>query len=116
LSDIRIGVASRQASFNSTQHPNSSSHIPALLLDAAWRLGAMYASVGKGDVFVPLTIGKILLPLGTNASFGSGPKWEIRSTTPKLDKLNVRWDRTEALDQSGRVKLVVENAMATQLL
>jgi len=116
LSDIRIGANSRQARFNSTQYPNSSSHIPALLLDAAWRLGAMYAVAGKGDVFVPLTIGKILLPLETNASSSSGTKWEIRSTTPKLDNLNVRWDRTEAFDQSGRLKLVVENAIATQLL
>jgi hypothetical protein len=116
LSDIRIGADSRQARFNSTQYPNSSSHIPALLLDAAWRLGAMYADAGKGDVFVPLTIGKIILPLGPNANPNSNSKWEIRSTTPKLENRNVRWDRTEAFDQSGRLKLVVENAMATQLL
>ena len=116
LSDIRIGADSRQARFNSTQYPNSSSHIPALLLDAAWRLGAMYADAGKGDVFVPLTIGKIILPLGPNASSNSNSKWEIRSTTPKIENRNVRWDRTEAFDQSGLLKLVVENAMATQLL
>lgn len=113
LTDIHIGARSRNAKFSTDSRCEVNS-IPALLLDAAWRVGAMYAGSRTDDVFVPVSIDRMLLPLSTTT--GSAESWEIRSTAPQLDNRDVRWDRTEVFAESGDLKLIVENARATRLV
>ena len=116
LSEIEISEASRRAKFTPNGPRKLSETIPALLLDAAWRVGAMYAVTGHDDVFVPIKIGKMVFPHGLNHQATDLASWEILSTTPRPDNRHVRWDRTEVFDQAGQLKLVVEKVLATQLL
>ena len=62
LRDIAIGAAGRRARFDPGQSLIASSSIPALVLDAALRLGAMYAVHGKSDLYVPVRIGAWWFP------------------------------------------------------
>lgn len=89
--------------------------IPALVLDAALRVGAMYAVQSGDELYVPLRIGRLVAPVGAHAQAFSTLPREIRTTAPRLENGHVRWDRTEALDESGTPRLIVDDAFATRL-
>ena len=98
---------------NRTQ--NLSGFIPALALDAAWRVGAMYAAPGRDDLYVPVRIGRLVAPIGRNGLVSVASNWEIRTTCPRVENGNVHWDRTEVLNEIGALELVVEDTFATRL-
>ncbi|MEZ6153993.1 MAG: SDR family oxidoreductase [Pirellulaceae bacterium] len=113
LSDIELSVNGRSAKVKSSPVQTFHENIPALLLDAAWRVGAMYTPSRASEVFVPIRIGRMSLPLRSSPFSTSSSVWEIRSTTPRSENRDVRWDRTDVFDQNGRLQLVIENALAT---
>ncbi len=113
LSEIELSANSRSAKVKSSHVQTFHENIPALLLDAAWRVGAMYTPSRTSEVFVPVRIGRMSLPLGAGPFSTSSLAWEIRSTTPRSENRDVRWDRTDVFDQNGRLQLVIENALAT---
>lgn len=112
--DISIVSEGRQARFSAELAQPNGEVIPAYLLDSAWRVGAMYAEQAGEELFVPVSIGRITLPL---AGSGSDPlsDWDIRTTAPRVEDGVACWDRTEAYDASGVLGLVVENALASPL-
>jgi hypothetical protein len=113
--DIAIGPAGRRARFDPGQSPIALNSIPALLLDAVLRVSAMYAVRGKSDLYVPVRIGRLVLPIGPHArSFSASPR-EIRATTPRVENGHVWCDRSAVLDENGAVGLVVEDAYATRI-
>ena len=113
--DIAIGPTGRRARFDPSHSDIASNTIPALVLDAALRVGAMYANHGNGDLYVPVRIGRLIVPIGPEAkSFSALPR-EIRTSAPRVENGHAYWDRTEALDESGAVRLVVEDAFAARL-
>ena len=113
--DIAIGPSGRRALFDPGRLPVTSGSIPALVLDAALRVGAMYAVQGKDDLYVPVRIGRLIAPIGPQAkSFAMSPH-EIRTTAPIVENGQMHSDRTEALDESGAAKLVVEDAYAMRI-
>ena len=115
LHDIAIGPAGRHARFDPGHSPIASNSIPALLLDAAFRVGAMHAVPGRSDLYVPKRIGRLVVPIGPHArSFSASPR-EIRTSAPIIKNGHVRWDHTEVLDESGAVRLVVEGAHGMRL-
>ena len=87
----------------------------ALVLDAALRVGAMYAVPGSNDLYVPVRMGRILVPVGPRASSFSAAPREIRATTPRVENGRVLCDRSEVLDESGFSRIVVADALATPL-
>jgi hypothetical protein len=113
--DIAIGPAGRRARFDPGQSPIASSSIPALALDAALRVSAMYAVPGKNDLFVPMRIGRLVAPIGPHARSLSASPREIRTSAPRVENDHVRWDQSEVLDESGAVRLVVEGAYGMRL-
>ena len=113
--DIAIGPAGRRARFDPGQSPIASSSIPALVLDAALRIGAMYAVQGKSDLYVPVRIGRLVVPVGSQARLFSASPREIRTSAPRVENSYVRWDQSEVFDENGAAKLVVEDAYATRL-
>ncbi len=115
LRDIAIGPAGRRARFDPGPSPIVSSSIPALVLDAALRVGAMYAVRGKDDLYVPVRIGRVVVPIGPQARSFSASSREIRATAPRAENGHVRCDQSEVLDESGAARLVVEDAYATRL-
>lgn len=119
LSGIELHEQIRCAKFGSAHSPASYHHIPALLLDAAWRVGAMHTPARSEDLFVPTKVGRITLPLDSLPPAFASPTslapWEIRSTTPRAGGKQVRWDRTEVYNPLGHLKIVIENAWANSL-
>ncbi len=115
LSDIAIGPAGRRARFDPAHSSIAADSIPALVLDAALRLGAMYAVPENSELYVPVRIGRLVVPIGSHAkSFSASPR-EIRTTAPRVENGQVRWDQSQVLDENGAVRLVVEDAYATRL-
>ena len=124
LSQIELHDQVRRARFDSAHAPAAYHHIPALLLDAAWRVGAMYTPARPGELLVPTQVGRISLALDSLppacsslacSSHSSVETWEIRSTAPRAGGKQVRWDRTEVYNASGQLKIVIEDACATSL-
>ena len=115
IRDIAIGPIGRRARFVPNQTHDFSGVIPAMLLDSAWRVGAMYAVPEKNELYVPVRIGRLVLPVGMNANACKTSDLEIRASTPRVENGNVRWDRTEVLNDIGALKLVVEDAFAARL-
>ena len=113
--DIAIGPIGRRASFVPNEAHDCTGVIPALLLDSAWRVGAMYAVPGQNELYVPVHIGRLIAPIEMNAGASLASTWEIRTTSPRVENGNIRWDRTEVLNEIGALKLVVEDAFATPL-
>jgi hypothetical protein len=115
LGDIKIGAVGRRAKFAPDGNCTWSGDLPALLLDAAWRVGAMYATSGNDQLFVPVQIGRMVIPVGEDVNCTSASGWEIRSTHPKPEGRDVYWDRTEVIDHDGMLRLVVENSFAKRI-
>lgn len=115
LADIEIGGAGRRAKFEPKVECTWHSNIPALLLDAAWRVAAVYAVSWKDDLFVPVHIRKMVLPLPGGPNVHSAAGWEMRSSSPSPAGKDVRWDRTEVIDHEGNLRLLVENGYAKRL-
>lgn len=115
LRDIAIGPAGRHARFDPGHSNLTSTGIPALVLDAALRVGAMYAVPGKNDLYVPVRIGHLVIPVGPRARSFSESTREIRSTAPRVEENHASWARSEVFDDDGVAGLVVEDAYASRL-
>jgi len=70
---------------------------------------------GQDALYVPVQIGRLVLPVGMNVSSSSASGWEIRTTAPRVENRDVRWDRTEVLDEVGSLKLIVEDTFAIRM-
>ena len=113
--DIEIGPIGRRARFEPKKGGDGSAVIPAMLLDSAWRVGAMHAVPGQEALYVPVRIGRLIIPVGADVSSSFASGWEIRTSAPRVEDRDVRWDRTEVLDEIGSVKLIVEDTFAVRM-
>jgi 3-oxoacyl-(acyl-carrier-protein) synthase/NAD(P)-dependent dehydrogenase (short-subunit alcohol dehydrogenase family)/acyl-CoA thioesterase FadM len=115
LGPIEIGSCGRHASVDVSAGRIWHSDTPALLLDAAWRVAAVKATEDDA-LFVPVQIQQLIVPvLGENPGMlQSSSRWEIRSQ-PKRDGDNVRWQRTEVVDERGNVRIVVDGGFAVRM-
>ena len=115
LRDLKFGDAEREAQFVPCNQTNWAGKAPALLLDGALRLGAMYPSGNPDALFVPLRIGRLVVPLNMDASSVNASGWRIRSTNPVVDGRQIRWSKTEVVNAAGESQLMVEGALAQQM-
>ncbi len=113
--EISMGPLGRRAVYSSLPGHFKAGVIPTYLLDSAWRVGAMHANPGRDELYVPVRMGRLVLPLFTEARTTSRPDWEIRTSAPRLEDGQVRWDRTEAFSDGGGSGLVVEDSLAAKL-
>ena len=113
LGQIEIGNHGRRASVNANAGRVWQTDTPALLLDAAWRVAAVKATEDDA-LFVPVQIQQLIVPV--NSANATAPQeelnWEIRSAKPELDGSDVRWARTEVIDDRGNVRIVVDRGFA----
>lgn len=87
-----------------------------MLIDAACRVGAMHVTPDDDSLFVPVRIGRIVTALTQPGSSAAAVgDWEIRSSPPKLEHGDARWERTEVVDPDGQLRLLVEHAAARRL-
>ena len=116
IGTIKIGSCGRRASVDASASQIWKTITPALMLDAAWRV-AVVRVTGTDDLFVPASVGKLILPVhtGIGPTIATGSQWEIRSSQPNISGDDARWERTEVIDDRGKVQLVVENGLARQM-
>lgn len=112
LREITIDRESRRAIFDSDSHGDWTTITPALALDAAWRVGAMYANASERSLFVPVNIEEVVLPFATEKKFTHPRRWTIVSTDPNVSHDGARWSRTEVCDEHGQMRISVKNAYA----
>lgn len=115
IRDISMGPLGRRAVYYSRPGHTNAGVIPTYLLDSAWRVGAMYAKQGTDELYVPVRMGRLVLPLFAEARTAEPPDWEIRTSAPRVENGQVRWDRTEAFSDAGGSRLVVEDSLAAKL-
>ena len=115
LGPIEIGSCGRRAKVNVDASRVWPLDTPALLLDAAWRVAAVKATQGDA-LFVPVQINQLIVPVQSSKEnlAGAGSVWEIRSSQPQKDGDDVRWQRTEVIDEHGRVRIVVDGGFAVR--
>ena len=118
LDEIQINSAGRQARFAlpADYDVTGSTRTPALLLDATWRVGAMYTQPNNSDLYVPVHIKRITMPVDADIT-GGGPlaNCTIRSARPEFDQDSAYWSRSEVRDCEGRLQIVVEQAQAQKM-
>ena len=110
LRDIRVGPEGRVARFVA-DGPNGARHLPALLLDAAWRLSAMHAE--PDIVYAPVRFQRVSFT--ADALSACSRPITIRATPPRVDGEVVHCDRVEAVDPEGRVILAVDGGLARRI-
>lgn len=113
--DIVINPTGRCARYAPEAGDVETRGIPGLVLDAALRVGAMYANPDANALYVPQRIGRLVVPMGAATKEFSQLPHEIRTTAPVVENGHVRWERTEALGERGDLHLVLDNALATRL-
>jgi hypothetical protein len=113
LDDIRIGQHGRSARFTSPGRLGAR-HLPALLLDAAWRLSAMRALGADSDVVhAPVRFARA--GFDREALARCDRPIRLRATAPRVEGDLVHCDRVEAVDDEGRVLLSVEGGLARRI-
>ena len=117
LEEIQINSEGRQARFvlPSDFDVTGPTVTPALLLDATWRVGAMFVQPGNTDLFVPVHIKRITMTVDPDNSAGPLTACTIRSACPEVDKDCAYWSRSEVHDAEGRLQIVVEHAQAKKM-
>jgi acyl transferase domain-containing protein/NAD(P)-dependent dehydrogenase (short-subunit alcohol dehydrogenase family)/acyl-CoA thioesterase FadM len=109
LRRIEIGPAGRWAWFEGTSPRLPGQALPAMLLDAAWRLGAMHAEGIASTLYVPVSVGRVTVRRGVHGAL------QLRASAPHVQDDIVRCPCVEAVDASGRVVLRAEDSVARRL-
>jgi len=117
LNEIQILPEGRRARFvMPTDCDASESTITqALLLDETWRVGAMYAQPNNADLYVPVQIKRITMPVNSDNTGAPLSDCTIRSACPKVDQNGANWSRSEVRDSEGKLQIVVEHALAKKM-
>jgi 3-oxoacyl-(acyl-carrier-protein) synthase/NAD(P)-dependent dehydrogenase (short-subunit alcohol dehydrogenase family) len=119
LRQIRIGSESRSAEvvLPAEVRAGAGEHLPALLLDAAWRLGAIHAEGASNVVYAALDFERISFSADALAlARGQGPlRVSMRALRPRVEGETVRCERVEVADERGQILLVVENGRGRRL-
>jgi hypothetical protein len=114
LSNIEIGEDGRQAVFTAPiEHLDCvGESLPALLIDATWRLAAMHPQGTADTLYVPVSVERVTVASG--ASDAAGPLL-IRAVAPTVHGDELRCSYAEVVDQNGRVRLRVQDAIARRV-
>jgi acyl transferase domain-containing protein/acyl-CoA thioesterase FadM len=114
LRNIEVGEDGRQAVFvPPCEHADCLGEaLPALLLDAAWRLSVMHTEGPGAALYVPVRVGRVTAPRRRE------PDTEpllIRASAPEINGEEVTSSCTEVTDRLGRLRLRVEGSVARRV-
>lgn len=116
LSQIEITEQLRSASFRTrASHRDGNNVVPAYLLDALWRLGAMYAGPSERDLYVPVKIGRIECSLRWVDEADLREPIVLHSIAPLVGDSSARWAESVAMSANGQIAIVVRDASAARL-
>jgi acyl transferase domain-containing protein/acyl-CoA thioesterase FadM len=114
LRDIEVGEDGRRAVFvPPREHADCLGEaLPALLLDAAWRLSVMHAEGPGTALYVPVRVGRVTAPRRREPD--TEPLF-IRASAPEINGEEVTSACTEVIDRLGRLRLRIENSVARRV-
>ena len=115
LRRIQIGAWGREAVFAVDEELRLPGSIPALLIDASWRLGAMYANGEDDELYIPVHCQRIVTPVGISCDSALADGWSLRATAPLTNDRSVLSGRTEVFDDDGKLRLLIEKANAVKM-
>lgn len=111
LREIRLERGARYARFSAGC--TNGRRLPALLLDAAWRLSAMHAGGDEKQLFAPVGFERITL--SPHLADAAPLDLYLRADAPSVVGREVRCGTVEATDSTGRLVLRVERGLAVTL-
>ncbi|WP_164002274.1 type I polyketide synthase [Pyxidicoccus caerfyrddinensis] len=87
--------------------------VPALALDAAWRLSAMHADGVSGAVFAPIQLQRATFDRGLVEGKGTGRlQLNLKALAPRVEGDLVQCGSVAAIDDAGRLRMVIEGGLA----
>jgi hypothetical protein len=116
LRNIRIGSQTRSAEFAfDARAADKSGNLPTVLLDAAWRLGAIHAAGPERVVYAAMDFERIGVGAALVERAGAGQRLFLRATRPRVEGATVYCDRVEATDERGNLWLFVEGGRGRRI-
>ncbi len=112
LEQIEIGALGRRAVFSPDRSTCWNGVVPSLLLDASLRVAGMHVASG---LHVPTRIDRAIVPVGIAPDASEASGWKIRTSCPIVVGDEIRCDRVEVADGTGRLRLSVDGAVVTRL-
>lgn len=115
LEGIRVEPGARFAKIRLSAGCDQAGHcLPALALDAAWRLSAMHVDGVSNAVFAPLQLQRATFDRGLVGRMA--PALSLTALSPHMDGEVVRCGSIAAYDEVGRLRMFVEGVIARPLV
>ncbi|WP_426751920.1 SDR family NAD(P)-dependent oxidoreductase [Myxococcus sp. Y35] len=114
LEEIRIEPAARFARLGLPAVPRQAgSTVPALVLDAALRLSAMHVDGESSAVFAPIQFQRATFDRGLVDVGGGAPlRLSLKALPPRVDGELLECGSVAALDEAGRLRMLLEGGLA----
>ncbi|GEL68810.1 type I polyketide synthase [Myxococcus virescens] len=114
LEEIRIEPSARFARLGLPTEPRQAgSTVPALVLDAALRLSAMHVDGESSAVFAPIQFQRATFDRGLVDARGGAPlHLSLKALPPRVDGDLLECGTVAALDEAGRLRMLLEGGLA----
>ncbi|AEI66904.1 type I polyketide synthase [Corallococcus macrosporus] len=114
LEEIRLEPSGRFARMGLPSAPNQAgSSVPALVLDAALRLSAMHVDGESSAVFAPIQFQRATFDRGLVEARGGAPlHLSLKALPPRVDGDLLECGTVAALDEAGRLRMLLEGGLA----
>lgn len=114
LEEIHIEPSARFARLGLPTEPRQAgSTVPALVLDAALRLSAMHVDGESSAVFAPIQFQRATFDRGLVDARGGAPlHLSLKALPPRVDGDLLECGTVAALDEAGRLRMLLEGGLA----
>ncbi len=113
LLDIQLEPTARSARLHVAAGTPAGQAIPALVLDAAWRLSTMHVHGVSNAVFAPVELKRATFDRGLVSAWGTTScRLALKALAPRIDGDIVRCGSVAIRDESGRLRMTIEGALA----
>jgi len=114
LEEIRLDGTARFARLGLPTVPQQAgSTVPALVLDAAWRLSAMHVEGVSSAVFAPLQLQRATFDRGlVETKQGVPLRLSLKALAPRMEGDLLQCGSVAALDEAGRLRMMIEGGLA----
>ncbi|AKF82981.1 polyketide synthase [Myxococcus fulvus 124B02] len=114
LEDIRLEPAARFAKLGlPTRREEAGATVPALVLDAALRLSAMHVHGVSNDVFAPIQFQRATFDRELVNGRSTAPlQLSLKALRPRLEGDVLQCGTVAAVDEAGRLRMLLEGGLA----
>jgi hypothetical protein len=114
LEEIRLERTARFARLGLPAAPQEAGRtVPALVLDAALRLSTMHVDGVSSAVFVPVQLQRVTFDRGlVEGKSGARLRLSLKALPPRVEGDVVQCGSVAALDEAGRLRLLLEGGLA----